>query len=308
MFAIAGNIAPIFLLILLGFAFKRMGFPGDGFWGPAERMAYYVFLPALIIRNLAAADLSVVPIGRFGLAIAAVSIGMTLVTLATRPLLRIDGPGFTSVLQGAIRMNSYVGLAVAQALFGAEGLVVGAFFIAIAMPILNVICIAGLAAFAQSGKADFSSVPKQIIQNPIIVGCAVGWILNTTGLPIPDFLNSVLLILDRATLPVALLCVGAGLVIGLGRARIAAVFATCALKLLVMPLIGMGAAYLMSVTGVPFAVIALFTATPASATSYVLASQMGGDAPLMAGILTAETIIAALTIPPIILWATTMST
>jgi len=306
--AIAGAIVPIFLLILLGYAFKRAGFPGDGFWGPAERMAYYVFLPALIVRNLAAADLSVLPIGRFGLTIAAACLAMTLVTLVTRPLLRVDGSGFSSVLQGAVRMNSYVGLAVAQALFGPEGLVVGAFFIAIAMPILNVICIAGLAAFAQNGKADFSSVPKQIVQNPIIVGCAIGWILNMASLHIPGMLNAVLVILDRATLPVALLCVGAGLVIGLGSARIAAVFATCVLKLLIMPAIGIGAAHLMGVTGVPFAVIALFTATPASATSYVLASQMGGDAPLMAGILTAETILAAVTIPPILYWATTVAT
>lgn len=308
MFAIAGSIVPIFLLILLGYAFKRSGFPGDGFWGPAERMAYYVFLPALIVRNLAAADLSVLPIGRFGLTIASVCIAMTLVTLATRPLFRIDGSGFSSVLQGAVRMNSYVGLAVAQALFGQDGLVIAAFFIAIAMPILNIICIAGLAAFAQHGRADFSGVPRQIARNPIIVGCAIGWILNTTALPLPDVVNAVLLILDRATLPVALLCVGAGLVMGLGRARIFAVFATCALKLLVMPAIGIGAAYMIGVTGVPFAVIALFTATPASATSYVLASQMGGDAPLMAGILTAETVLAALTLPPILLWATTMTT
>jgi len=308
MLAIAGAIVPIFLLILLGYVFRRTGFPGDGFWGRAERMAYYVFLPSLIVRNLAAADLSVLPIGRFGLAIAAVCFAMTLVTLATRKLLRVDGAGFSSVLQGAVRMNSYVGLAVAQALFGPEGLVVGAFFIAIAMPILNIICIAGLAAFAQNGKADFSSVPRQIVQNPIIVGCAIGWILNATSLPLPVILNSVLLILDRATLPVALLCVGAGLVMGLGSARIAAVFATSFLKLLIMPAIGIGASYLIGVTGIPFAVIALFTATPASATSYVLAGQMGGDAPLMAGILTAETALAALTLPPILLWATTMAT
>lgn len=308
MLAIAGSIVPIFLLILLGYGFKRSGFPGDGFWGPAERMAYYVFLPALIVRNLAAADLSVLPIGRFALTIGTVCVAMTVVTLATRPFLRVDGSGFSSVLQGAVRMNSYVGLAVAQALFGSKGLVVGAFFIAIAMPILNVICIAGLAAFAQNGKADFSTVPGQIVRNPIIIGCAVGWILNATSLPLPAVVQSVLLILDRATLPVALLCVGAGLVVGLGRARIAAVFATSALKLVIMPAIGIGAAYLIGVTGVPFAVIALFTATPASATSYVLAGQMGGDAPLMAGILTAETVFAALTIPPILLWATSMTT
>ena len=49
-------------------------------------------------------------------------------------------------------------------------------------------------------------------------------------------------------------------------------------------------------------------ALPASPSSYVLASQMGGDAPLMAGILTAQTILAALTIPPILYWAATFAT
>ncbi len=81
MLAIAATIAPIFLLILLGFVFKRTGFPGDGFWGPAEKMAYYVFLPALIIRNLAGADLSALPIGRVGLAIASIAIASP-----TRPI------------------------------------------------------------------------------------------------------------------------------------------------------------------------------------------------------------------------------
>lgn len=303
MLAIAGTIAPIFVLILLGYAFRRIGFPGDAYWAPAERIVYYVFLPALIVRNLAAADLSVLPIDRFGLTIVVICISITVVTLLTRPALRIDGPGFTSVLQGAVRMNSYVGLALAQALFGETGLVVGAFFIAIAMPVLNIISIAGLAAFAHTGKADFSGVPRQIAQNPIIIGCAVGWALNALALPIPDVLNSVLLILDRATLPLALLCVGAGLVIGLGRARVVAVGATCLLKLLVMPGIGIAVAELIGLNGIPFAVVVLFAATPASPASYVLASQLGGDTPLMAGILTAETILAVLTVPPILFWA-----
>ena len=305
MLAIAATIAPIFLLILLGFVFKRTGFPGDGFWGPAEKMAYYVFLPALIIRNLAGADLSALPIGRVGLAVASIAIAMTAVTLLMRPLMRIDGPGFSSVVQGAVRMNSYVGLAIADALFGAPGLVVGSFFIAIAMPLLNIVCIAALATFTQGGKPNYAKVPLQIAQNPIIVACAIGWVLNAAGVPLPGWLESIFGILERATLPVALLCVGAGLVLGLGRARILAVAATTFLKLLIMPLIGIGLAHLIGVTGLPFAVIVLFTATPASPASYVLARQLGGDAPLMAAILTVETIIAALTLPPILAWVTT---
>ena len=46
-------ILPIFLLILTGYVFKRYGFPGDGFWVPAEKLAYFVLLPVLIVLTAA---------------------------------------------------------------------------------------------------------------------------------------------------------------------------------------------------------------------------------------------------------------
>ena len=69
MLIIAGNILPIFFLILIGFLCKQSGFPGNNFWVPAERLAYYVLLPALIIRNLTNTDLSTLPTGPMALAI-----------------------------------------------------------------------------------------------------------------------------------------------------------------------------------------------------------------------------------------------
>ncbi len=62
--AIFLTITPIFVIILFGFGFKRTGFPGDGFWEPAERLAYYVLLPALIVHNLAVADLGGLQVGQ----------------------------------------------------------------------------------------------------------------------------------------------------------------------------------------------------------------------------------------------------
>jgi malonate transporter len=44
----------------------------------------------------------------------------------------------------------------------------------------------------------------------------------------------------------------------------------------------------------------LFTAAPISASSYVLARQLGGDAPLMAGLITITTICAAITMPAVL--------
>ena len=129
---------------------------------------------------------------------------------------------------------------------------------------------------------------------------------HATALPIPDVLMSVMTIFDRAALPVALLCVGAGLVVTLGRSRTLALCATTFLKLFYMPAVASALAFYLGVGGVPFVVVMIFAASPASPASYVLARQLGGDAPLMAATLTAETIIAAFTLPPILAWATSV--
>ena len=104
-------------------------------------------------------------------------------------------------------------------------------------------------------------------------------------------------ILGSAALTLGLLCVGAGLEPGrLGRNPPALVAANM-LKLVVMPVATWGFCRLLGVEDVTAATAVLFTAAPVSASSYVLARQLGGDAPLMAALITVSTIVAALTMP-----------
>ena len=44
-------------------------------------------------------------------------------------------------------------------------------------------------------------------------------------------------------------------------------------------------------------IVAVCSAVPTSPSAYVLARQMGGDAPLLAQIITLQTILAAITMP-----------
>jgi malonate transporter len=47
-------------------------------------------------------------------------------------------------------------------------------------------------------------------------------------------------------------------------------------------------------------IVAVCSAVPTSSSAYVMARQMGGDAPLLAQIITLQTILAALTMPVVI--------
>ena len=64
-----------------------------------------------------------------------------------------------------------------------------------------------------------------------------------------------------------------------------------------MPLAAALACTVLGLHG-PAAVIALlFQALPTASSSYIMARQLGGDAPLMAAITAVQTIVAGITIP-----------
>ncbi len=70
--------------------------------------------------------------------------------VAARPLLRIDGPAFTSVFQGAVRFNNYVGVTLAAGLYGAKGIALAAICNAAIVPTVNILCVV---VFARHGSA-----------------------------------------------------------------------------------------------------------------------------------------------------------
>jgi malonate transporter len=229
-------------------------------------------------------------------------VAMTLLGLLLRPIYRDAGPAYTSVLQGVIRLNSYVGFGVAEAFYGQPGVVLAALFVAVMMPTVNVVSIAVLAAYANTGKPAWGKVPLEVARNPIILACAAGGLLNALHVPLPGMALALLAIPAKAALPIALMCVGGGLVQAVGNVRLAHLGHACVLKLAVMPAVGWLVAGWLGLSGLTLTVAVMFAALPASPASYILARQLGGDAPLMAAILTAQTAIAAVTLPLILLW------
>jgi predicted permease len=118
-----------------------------------------------------------------------------------------------------------------------------------------------------------------------------------SGLELPGMALEVLDMIGRGALGLALLTVGAGLRLGDAISAWPPVATAVVLKLLARPLIMAGTLMLMGVEGQAFAVAMLCAAVPTGSGAYVLARQMGGDAPMVANMLTLQVIAAALSIP-----------
>jgi len=98
-------------------------------------------------------------------------------------------------------------------------------------------------------------------------------------------------------MPIGLLAVGAGIEVSALSKAGAPVFVSSALKLAVLPLLTFGLLKLFGLSGEALAAALLYATLPCSATSYVLARQMGGDAPLMASIISVQTLLSMLSMP-----------
>src|SRR5688500_3793894 len=301
MSAVFASLLPVFLLILAGAGLRRVLVRDDAHWIGVEKIVYYVLFPALLVDTVARADLGSVPLVGVGSALAGAVLLMSALCLALRPLLAsrwpVDGPAFTSFFQGATRWQSFVVLAVAGNLFGDRGLALAAVGVVAMIPLLNVINVWVLAHFAAPQPPDWRYVLLAIVQNPLIWGCVIGGVLNVIRPPVPQPVYVFIDLLGRSSLALGLLAVGSGLQPGeLLRPRAVTVLATV-LKLALMPLIAVALGRLFGLSGTNLAVIACCASVPSASNAYVLARQMGGDAPLMAQILTLETLLAIVTMP-----------
>lgn len=302
MLTIAAAILPNFALIVLGWAMRVRRWLEPGFWTQAERLTYYLLLPALLVSNLAEARLDGVPLAGIAaaqaLGIAAI-LGLGALPLRKSwPRLTADGPGFTSLVQGAIRPNTYVAFAVAAALWGAAGITVIAICSAVVVPLVNLICVSALVQWGGGdGKRGLGPTVAALARNPLILACLLGAALNLSGIGLPELLAPVLKILAQASLALGLLCVGAGLDLGAVRGAGTVVAATLGLKLIALPLAVAGLAMGLGLTGTALAATILYAAVPVATNAFVLARQLGGDHRLAAAIITASTLAAAVTLP-----------
>ncbi len=301
MIAALGAVGPIFALILIGWALRRAPWLPEPFWLGAERVVYWVLFPALLTTSLGAIDWAKLPVPGIAVAVVGSLLAMTVLSLAVSMALRFPPPQLTSVVQGCLRPNIYIGFAAAAALWGATGLSLFSLVVAIGIPLVNLIAVILLSRHG-SGAPSWAQTFRQIILNPIILGGLAGIALSLSPVRLPMPFADTLKLLGQASLPVALLSVGAGLDFSMLREAKLPLGVASFGKLLVLPAITFGFCRALGLDPVATAICTLFNALPPSPSSYVMARAMGGDHRLMAAILTLQTVISILSLPLILMY------
>ncbi|WP_041960066.1 AEC family transporter [Sulfurospirillum arsenophilum] len=281
---------PICLIIFAGYAFKHAKFPSIDFWPKMDKFTYYVLMPCLLVYELAVAKIDLTHTVNLVFTSLSGIFAILMILILLNMILHFQNRAFTSIVQGGIRFNTYVFLALVNAVYGDKGLVLAAIVIAFAIPFINILCISVFAIFLREGNFALISFLKTIIKNPLIGACAIGGLINVSGIPIPVFLLKSVSIISHAALPMGLLSVGVGLELKYLRDAKKELVVSTVAKLIIFPLIAYGLSLLFGLEGMSLSIAVIFASMPTATSSHILARELGGDVSLMASITTLETL------------------
>lgn len=303
MFQITLSIMPVFLLLMLGFTLRKSGFVPEEIWTGIDKLVYWFFFPALLFTKTAIA-----PIGgdillpyltslQGAVLASAIFIWLCIPFIKTK----MSNPSISSVFQGAIRYNTYIGFAVIVALEGQETQFYGALATAVMVPFVNILCVTTLASLHGPNDTHIAKrIPKELIKNPLLMSIFAGIIWNLTGFGQIPVITPTLESLSSATLAIGVLSVGAGLKIKALKTAFLPILLSSIGKFIILPTTAWFILGLWDLQGLPAFTLFLFSALPTAASGYALARQMGGDVSLIAGLITIQTLLSMILLPFVI--------
>ena len=286
---------PDFSLILIGYLVCRFTPLNRPVWAQVEQLVYFLFFPVLLFQSILKSPLDIGAASNLVGAGWALGLGGIALAYSVPYWPGVKGHfaarQHAGSAQVAFRFNSFIGLALADKLAGAQGLAVMALLIGVIVPLMNV---GAVWPMARHGKQGFL---RELVRNPLIIATASGLIANLAGMRIPDWLEPSVSRIGGASLALGLMAAGAGMQLGaLNHAKLLGV-ALLSIKHLLMPLLALGLSQVFGLNPVQTTILLMFSALPTASSCYVLAARMGYDGPYVAALVTVSTLLGMLSLP-----------
>ena len=286
---------PDFSLILCGYLICRYTALNRTVWEQVENLVYFLLFPVLLFQSIVKTPLDLGTTSSFigaGLTMGLAGIAMAY-SLPHWPWLghRIDPREHAGSAQVAFRFNSFIGLALAERLAGAQGLLLIAVLIGVCVPLFNVAAVWPMTRHAKRGFV------RELVRNPLIIATCSGLAANLLGFHIPVWLEPSTTRIGGASLALGLMAAGAGLQLASMAQSKPLTLSLLMIRHLLLPLVALGLCWLFGLSAVQSTVLLIFSALPTASSAYVLAARMGYNGPYVAGLVTLSTLLGMLSLP-----------
>jgi predicted permease len=295
-------VIPVFLVIAIGAAARRLEFMDEAFVGTANGLVYYLLLPSLLFHEIGGSNFREAFSPELVAGGYAATVAVFLLAFSLSRKIGITPAERGAFIQGAFRANlAYVGLPIVLNAVGPAGLRKAGIMLGFMVPLLNALAIlALLLPHRKEGDAGSGGskhrMAVRIATNPLILSSFAGIAWSLLELPVPAILGNTLSILSKATLPLSLLCLGGSFSFERARSGFFLAALASGMKVLLLTGIGIAAYRWMGLSGDDLRIGAVMLGCPTAVITYVMASQLKGDADLAGTIVIVSTGASAVTI------------
>ena len=286
-------VAPLILYMSIGALLRKTGAMDEFSLRKANSIIFYVTLPLMCYRAIAASDLSAMLETPYLLYMAIGIVILFALTAWIVPLVCKDDRRRGVLILSVFRSNDAIfGLAVAGALFGEDHLGLIAIAISLCVPLFNLFSVVAMERY-RGERVHFGKVPLRILTNPIIIGCIAGFVVNLLRIQLPSLLQKPVDALAAVTTPLAFLLLGGTISFAAVRKNRLAIRFVSLFRLLVIPVAVVGTFWLLGFRGEYLVVALIIFGAPVAMVTYNMALAMQADDEL-AGTLVATTSVLSI--------------
>ena len=289
---------PVFLMMILGLAFRKLGWIDDVFASKMNKFVFLVPLPVLVFEDLATVDFAEVWDLKFVLfcfAATLVSIGIA----AAVSFLWRDKSIQGEFIQASYRSSAaLLGIAFIQNIYGNAGL--APLMIIGSVPLYNVMAVVVLAFFRPERKRLdrelWKSTLKGIVTNPIIIGIAAGIIWSALKIPMPPIMEKTVSNVSAVATPLGLMAMGATFDIRKACAKVKPAAAASVMKLVGFAAVFLPLAVMLGFRREELVAILVMLGSATTVSCFVMAKNMGHEGVLTSSVVMLTTLFSAFTL------------
>lgn len=289
---------PIFLMMLLGMLFRKLGWMDEVFAAKMNKFVFLVPLPVLLFEQLATVDFSEVWDIKFILfCFVVTAISITISTVIS--LLWKDRSIKGEFIQATYRSSAaLLGIAFIQNIYGTVGM--APLMIIGSVPLYNVMAVVVLSFFKPGNnsfdKALVKKTLKGIVTNPIIIGIVAGFVWSALKLPMPLILHKTVSSIGATATPMGLMSMGATFEMKKATSKMKPTLVAVFMKLVGFCAIFLPMAALLGFRNEEMIAILVMLGSATTVSSFVMARNMGHEGTLSSGVIMMTTLLSAFTL------------
>lgn len=286
-------VAPLFILMAIGFCIKRLGLINDATIRQMDSISFRIFLPVMLLNNIIMTDLesdfdhNIIWWGTL------ISLFLTAFSYVLGCLFEQDRRKRSALVQCLFRNNFMLfSASLVFSVYSKSSSAYISILPSIIIPLNNVFGILVMMAIVKHQQSLLKTI-KSIVLNPFVLASFIGFFILLIDLDLPYILRTSISDVSKIATPLLFILLGADLNRNVSKDALRDILFCISIKMIVFPaLFTFIIGYLVGIRGEELLILFITVITPAAIPAQVTTSEMGGDGELAGQLIVSTTAVS----------------